>query len=69
MASVRLVAVDPSARGARGAAVDGMVGKCVHWVPKSEWWAIRDETGNRFKLANIQTRGMASTEGVFELLM
>ena len=43
MARVRLLAVDPSARGAGGAAVDGMVGKCVHLLTETEWWAQNRE--------------------------
>ena len=66
---VRLVAVGPSARGARGAAVDGMVGKCVHRCKETEWWR-RDETRDRkFKLKNIQARRIASTEERVLLLL
>lgn len=37
----------PSARGARGAAVDGMVGKCVHCNRRAEWWAQNVEDWSR----------------------
>ena len=68
MARIRLLAVDPSARGAGGAAVDGMVGKCVH-LEKTEWWATAwKRDGVDFKLVNIQARRSASNEGVLVLI-